>query len=69
MKPTQHDYRNFVFTIDYQPSDPAYTVTYPDFPEIITRGATLAAAFANACEALIMKLPMGQWRMIIVNVY
>ena len=60
MTPTQHDYRNFVFTIEYQPRDPAYTVTFADFREIITSGATLAEAFANACEALDLHLESMQ---------
>ena len=34
----------------------AYTVDFADFPEIITSGATLAKAFANACEALDLHL-------------
>jgi predicted RNase H-like HicB family nuclease len=52
MMPSRHEYRGFVFVLEYQPDDPAYTVTFPDFPEIITSGPTLARAFANACEAL-----------------
>jgi predicted RNase H-like HicB family nuclease len=40
------------FLIEYQPAEPAYSVSFPDFPEIITSGGTLAAALANACEAL-----------------
>jgi predicted RNase H-like HicB family nuclease len=54
--PTQHDYRGYVFRIEYQPVDPAYTVEFADFPEIITSGSTLAEAFANACEALDLHL-------------
>jgi predicted RNase H-like HicB family nuclease len=53
---THHDYRNYVFTIDYEPQEPAYTVAYLDFPEIITSGETMAEAFANACEALDLHL-------------
>jgi len=53
---THHEYRSYVFTIEYYAADPAYTVDFPDFPEIITSGATLAAAFANACEALDLHL-------------
>lgn len=53
---THHEYRNYVFTITYQPQNPAYTVDFPDFPEIITSGQTLAAAFAHACEALDLHL-------------
>jgi predicted RNase H-like HicB family nuclease len=52
MTATYHEYRKFVFSIEYQAREPAYTVTFPDFPEIITSGDTLATAFANACEAL-----------------
>ncbi len=51
-----HEYRGYVFTIEYQPEDPAYTVDFSDFPEIITSGESLAEAFANACEALDLHL-------------
>ncbi len=53
---TSHEYRGFVFTISYQPSDPAYAVDFPDIPEIITSGGVLSQAFANACEALDLHL-------------
>ena len=53
---TNHDYRNFVFTIAYQPVEPAYLVEFPDVPDIITSDDTLAEAFANACEALNLHL-------------
>ncbi len=53
---THHEYRSYVFTIEYQAAEPAYTVDFPDFSEIITSGATLADAFANACEALDLHL-------------
>lgn len=56
MTRTRHEYRDFVFSIEYQANDPAYIVTFPDFPEIITSGATLTSAFANACEALDLHL-------------
>ncbi len=56
MTTTHHEYRNFVFSIDYQAGEPTYTVTFPDLPEIITSGDTLASAFANACEALDLHL-------------
>lgn len=56
MTMTHHEYRNFVFAIQYAAEEPAYTVAFPDFPEIITSGDTLAAAFANACEALDLHL-------------
>ena len=53
---THHEYRGYVFTIAYDAQDPAYTVDFPDFPDIITSGGTLAQAFANACEALDLHL-------------
>jgi predicted RNase H-like HicB family nuclease len=53
---SHHEYRGYVFSISYQPHDPAYTVDFPDFPDIITSGDTLAGAFANACEALDLHL-------------
>jgi len=53
---TSHDYREFVFTITYQPREPAYTVDFPDIPDIITSGETLAEAFRHACEALDLHL-------------
>ena len=56
MTPTQHDYRGYVFRIEYQAAEPAYLVEFADFPEIITSGPTLAKAFANACEALDLHL-------------
>ena len=56
MTDTTHEYRDYVFTIHYHPAEPAYTVDFPDFPEIITSGDTLAEAFANACEALDLHL-------------
>jgi predicted RNase H-like HicB family nuclease len=53
---TSHEYRGYVFTITYEPKDPAYSVNYPDVPDIITSGDSLAQAFANACEALDLHL-------------
>ena len=53
---TSHLYRGYVFTIAYEPKDPAYAVEFPDLPDIITSGDTLAGAFANACEALDLHL-------------
>ena len=53
---TTHEYRNYVFTITYEAQEPAYTVGFPDIPDIITSGNTLAEAFANACEALDLHL-------------
>jgi predicted RNase H-like HicB family nuclease len=52
MLKTSHCYRDYVFVITYQADSPAYTVDVLDIPEIITSGATLPEAFANACEAL-----------------
>ena len=49
---TSHDYRGYIFSITYQPKEPAYTVDFLDLPDIITSGDTLTQAFANACEAL-----------------
>jgi predicted RNase H-like HicB family nuclease len=53
---THHEYRNYVFTISYQCQHPAYAVDFPDFPDIITSGQTLAEAFGHACEALDLHL-------------
>ena len=53
---THHEYRGYVFAIQYQAQEPIYTVSFADFAEIITSGDTLAAAFANACEALDLHL-------------
>jgi predicted RNase H-like HicB family nuclease len=53
---TLHEYRGYVFRIAYQAQDPAWTVDFPDFPEIITSGSTLNEAFAHACEALDLHL-------------
>ena len=72
---THHEYRGYVFTITYQAQDPAYTVDFPDFPDIITSGGTLAEAFANACESLDlhvesmqklkMRLPKPKHRLVV----
>ena len=53
---TTHEYRGYVFTITYQPQAPAYTVDFPDVPDIITSGGTLPEAFQHACEALDLHL-------------
>ena len=53
---THHEYRGYVFSIDYVAQDPAFIVDYPDFPNIITSASTLAKAFRNACEALDLHL-------------
>ena len=52
MKPTVHDYRDYVFTISYRVVEPIFA----DFPEIITSGDSLTQAFAHACEALDLHL-------------
>jgi predicted RNase H-like HicB family nuclease len=52
MNATHHEYRGYVFTIEYQAVEPAYSVEFADLAEIITSGQSLAEAFANACEAL-----------------
>jgi len=57
---THHEYRGYVFAITYQADEPAYTVDFPDFPDIITSGRTLAEAFAHACEALDLHLESMQ---------
>lgn len=53
---SHHEYRGYVFSIEYEAQDPAYVVDFPDFPNILTNGATLAEAFGNACEALDLHL-------------
>jgi predicted RNase H-like HicB family nuclease len=53
---TTHEYRGYVFTVTYEAKEPAFVVDFPDVPEIITSGDTLARAFANACEALDLHL-------------
>lgn len=45
---TTHEYRGYVFTVTYEPKDPAYVVDFSDIPEIITSGQTLGEAFTNA---------------------
>ena len=56
MNATHHEYRGYVFRIEYQAAEPVYTVEFPDFPEIITSGSSLPEAFAHACEALDLHL-------------
>jgi predicted RNase H-like HicB family nuclease len=57
---SNHEYRGYVFTLRYHAQTPAYTADFPDFPEIITSGATLAEAFSNACQALDLHLESMQ---------
>lgn len=51
-----HESRGYVFTISYEAKEPAFTVNFPDFPDIITSGSTVTKAFSNACEALDLHL-------------
>ncbi len=53
---TTHEYRGYVFAVNYEPKDPAYVVEFRDIPDIITSGQTLGEAFSNACEALDLHL-------------
>jgi predicted RNase H-like HicB family nuclease len=72
---THHEYRGFVFGITYRAQTPAYTVSFPDLPNVITSGDTLADSFAGACEALDlhleslqklgMRLPKPKHRLIV----
>ncbi|MEO6812281.1 MAG: type II toxin-antitoxin system HicB family antitoxin, partial [Isosphaeraceae bacterium] len=55
MNPTHHNYRGFVFSIEYVTDDPHYSVSFPDLPDIITSGATLTEAFGHACEDLYLE--------------
>ncbi len=57
---THHEYRGYVFSIQYRPREPIYSVKFVDFPEVVTSGETLADAFANACEALDLHLESMQ---------
>jgi predicted RNase H-like HicB family nuclease len=57
---THHQYRGYIFKIDYQADEPSFVVDFPDFPEVITSGSTLAEAFKNACEALDLHLESMQ---------
>lgn len=57
---THHEYRGYVFTIEYVAQEPLYAVEFPDFREIITSGETLAEAFEHACEALDLHLESMQ---------
>lgn len=52
MKRTTHDYRGSVFTIEFEPDRPGHSVVFPDLPDMITGGSTIAEDFAHACEAL-----------------
>lgn len=75
---TTHEYRGFIFTIAYEAKDPAYVVDFPDLPDIITSGQTLAEAFTNACEALDLhleslqklgkRLPKSKHRLVVEEV-
>lgn len=60
MMQTIHEYRGYVFLIRYQAREAGFVVEFSDIPEIITSGATLGEAFANACEALDLHLESCQ---------
>jgi predicted RNase H-like HicB family nuclease len=74
---SHHEDRGYVFTIAYHAQHPAYSVDFPDFPDIITSGDTLAEAFSHACEALDlhleslaklkMRLPKPKHRLIVAT--
>lgn len=53
---TTHEYRGYIFTIQYSAREPAFTVDFPDVPDIITSGNSLTEAFINACEAMDLHL-------------
>ena len=53
---TTHEYRGYVFTVTCEAKAPAYTVVFPDIPDIVTSGETLSDAFNNGCEALDLHL-------------
>lgn len=53
---SHHEIRGHVFTIRYVAKEPAFIVDFPDFPDIITSGESMARAFVNACEALDLHL-------------
>lgn len=53
---THHEYRGYVFQIEYRAREPVFEVSFADFPEIITSGETLSQAFDHACEALDLHL-------------
>jgi hypothetical protein len=56
---TTHEYRGYVFTIAYQPQNPAYIVDFPDIPEITTSGDTLASA--SRIDLNMPDLVLGRW--------
>lgn len=56
MMVTTHEYRGYVFTLKYHAEEPAFSVDFPDIPEIITSGDSLPEAFQNACESLDLHL-------------
>jgi predicted RNase H-like HicB family nuclease len=53
---TLHQYRGYVFSIEFTGEHPEWSVDFPDFQDIITAGSTLSEAFENACEALDLHL-------------
>ena len=53
---TIHEYRGYVFSIEFSGEYPEWTVVYEDFDDIFTGGSTLEKAFQNACGALDLHL-------------
>lgn len=53
---TIHQYRGYVFTIEFSSELPEWIVDFKDFKNIITAGSTLDEAFHNACGALDLHL-------------
>lgn len=51
MNPTHHDDRGFVFSIGFMADDPQYSVSFPDLPDVITRGETLSEAFGHPARS------------------
>ena len=49
---TSHEYRGYVFMITYEPKDPAYSVDFPDVPDIITSGDSLAQGVCQRLRGL-----------------
>ncbi|MDP8238959.1 MAG: type II toxin-antitoxin system HicB family antitoxin [Candidatus Hatepunaea meridiana] len=57
---TIHEYRGYVFSIEFSGEHPEWRVDFEDFDDIITAGSTLNEAFHNACEALDLHLESMQ---------
>ncbi|MDP8238957.1 MAG: type II toxin-antitoxin system HicB family antitoxin [Candidatus Hatepunaea meridiana] len=57
---TIHEYRGYVFSIEFSGEYPEWTVVYEDFDDIFTGGSTLEEAFQNSCGALDLHLESMQ---------